>query len=136
MISNLADRILGWLLPVSRKGSIHRFYVRRAGDGCWGLFVHRIVRSDKKGVFHTHPWDGMALVLGSYVEEAPDSPPRRVRFFNRIWHRRPHRVDIDRPVWTLFLHFRRQGDWWFSDRSGQRLEVNGETVSPWRGPDT
>lgn len=137
MISAVVDRVLGRLLPVSRKGSIHRFYVRRAGDeGRWGLFVHRIVRSDEPEVFHNHPWDGVALVLGSYVEETPEVPPRRIRIVNRIGHRRSHRVEIDRPVWTVFLHFRRRdgGSWWFHDRAGNRMDVGG-TGNPWRGPD-
>jgi hypothetical protein len=134
---SLLDRILGRLLPVSRKGSIHRFYVRRAGDeGRWGLFVHRIVRSDDPEVFHNHPWNGIALIFGSYIEETPTEAPRRVRVFNRIGYRRSHRAEIDRPVWTLFLHFKRQGDgsWWFHDRQGNRIPI-GEDVVPWRGPD-
>jgi hypothetical protein len=127
------DRALGRLLPASRKGGLHRFYVRRGGDhGRWGLFVHRIVRSDEPGVFHNHPWDGVALIFGSYVEETPGSPPRTVRLLNRVGHRRPHRVEIRRPTWTVFLHFRRQSDgsWWFQDRDGRRL-----SETPWRGPD-
>jgi len=126
---------LGRLLPVSRKGSIHRFYVRRAGDdGRWGLFIHRSVRSDEPEVFHNHPWSGLALILGSYVEETPDSAPRRVRILNVVGHRRSHRVEIDQPVWTVFLHFRRRGggSWWFHDRVGKRLGAGGV---PWRGPD-
>lgn len=140
MLAKVIDRVLSWLLPTSKKGSIHRYYVHRGGDdGRWGLFIHRIVKSDDKGVFHNHPWDGVAFVFGSYLEETPTSTPRRVWLLNKIGNRRSHRVEIRKPVWTIFLHFRRKdgGRWWFHDRAGNRIDGKGEghAENPWRGPD-
>lgn len=146
---NLLDRVLGRLLPVSRKGSIHRFYLRRGSEGvsgwrAWGLFVHRIVRSDAAEVFHNHPWNGVALIFGGYWEETPTTPLRWVSGLNWIGHQRSHRVEIERPTWTLFLHFERaNGAWGFHDRSRRPCDVEGRplapspgpAVSPWRGPD-
>jgi hypothetical protein len=141
------ERLLARILPFSGKGVIHRFYLRRAGDtGRWGLFLHRIVASDAPEVFHNHPWDGVSFIFGSYLEETPISAPRRVRFFNRIYRRKSHRVDIDKPTWTLFLHFKRQGPWGFHDRFARPVyfyvpehERDGSSEhggSPWRGPDS
>jgi hypothetical protein len=143
MLGDKLDELLGRWLPASRKGALHRFYLRRAGDkGRWGLFIHRIMRSDDVEVFHNHPWDGVALVLGSYLEETPTTPRRVVRLLNRVRHRGSHRVDLPdgKPVWTIFLHFRRQddGSWWFHDRNGNVLRyfgASGEPLRPWRGPD-
>lgn len=137
------DRLVDWFLSsalgleTSRKGPIHRFYVRRGGDdGAWGAFIHHIVEGDLPGRFHNHPWDGWAFILGWYTEETPTTPPRRVWFLNRIRARGSHRAELPpgRTVWTLFIHLRRQngGDWWFHDRAGVR---EGD-APPWRGPDT
>lgn len=142
-VGDRIDHLLGRVLRASRKGALHRFYLRRAGDdGRWGLFVHRIMRSDDVEVFHNHPWDGVALVLGSYIEETPTTPRRLVRLFNVVRHRGSHRVELPdgKPVWTLFLHFRRREDgaWWFHDRAGKVLlyfGADGVPVQPWRGPD-
>jgi hypothetical protein len=101
------------------------------------------MRDDDVEVFHNHPWDGIAFVFGSYYEETPTTPLRLVRLFNRVRHRGSHRVELPhgKPVWTLFLHFKRQGDgsWWFHDRMGNILlhfgAGGGAPTRPWRGPD-
>lgn len=106
MSATLGDRLDSWLgrvLRASRKGSIHRFYLRRAGDeGRWGLFIHRIMQDDDKEVFHNHPWDGIALVFGSYFEETPTTPLKSVRFFNRVRHRGSHRVGFASKILCTF----------------------------------
>lgn len=157
----MISRILA-LLPVSRKGTIDRWYIIRSRWFSFGLKLHRIHTSDEPDVFHDHPWPGVSILLnGSYVEEHgtreldmslstlrlagfgeyPFSYDeklhfrrRRVRFLNFIHAKRLHRVEIDKPVWTLFIHGPRTNEnWGFYKRVGRRLRKASTT--PWRGPD-
>ncbi len=130
------DSVLSQLCLTNKRGSIHRYYLRRIPkSGRWGLFVHHIVASDDVGVFHNHPFDGFALIFGHYTEETPDGRLREVWFFNRIGSRRSHRIEIPkgRTVWTLFLRFRKQhgGEWWYHDKNGVRIGA----TTPWSGPE-
>lgn len=85
--------------------------------------LHYIFQSDAD--FHTHPWDGISIIFGSYQEQRGDSPLQRRRFFNRVYAHTPHKVLIDKPVWTLFIH-------------GSRINENwqyGTETKPWEGSD-
>lgn len=118
-------------LPIerSKKTGTHRYYVLRGERA--SLFVHRIVESDKPGVYHTHPWEGLSFHIRPYIEETAGGRHRR-RFLHRIHGQIPHRVEVDRPVWTLFLHGRRRYTWGYFDSSGNPLTQ----TDPWRGPDS
>ena len=116
-----------------------RFYLWRGKR--WALFAHHIVKSDAPG-FHTHPWDGISILFGTYVETRLKSGPKggsNDASRRRLTHARwlvnfiaadvPHRIDIERPLWTLFLHFNRRNAWAIFDEHGNRL-----ATEPWRGP--
>ncbi len=80
--------------------------------------LHRILRSDLD-VLHSHPASYFAVVLtGGYFEHTQTGKhwrgPGSMRFrcmdsFHRI--EVPHKEE----VWTLFIMFRRQSDWFFLD---------------------
>lgn len=113
-------------MKISRRDNLDRHYLWQ-----WfglGLFAHHIHHDEDADIFHSHPWDGISLIFGSYTEERFGEPPRRRRFFNFIKAPRHHRVTLPNgPVWSLFLHFRRYNRWEVKHRDGRILDVE-----PWR----
>lgn len=111
---------------VSRRDNLDRYYLLQVLG--FGLFLHRI-HHDEPDSFHSHPWDGVSLILGAYLEERMGETPRVRRGWNVICATRFHRVTLPHgPVWTLFLHGRRYNRWAVKARSGVVLDVE-----PWRG---
>lgn len=126
------------VFPVSHKGVIDRHYILRTP--WFGIKAHYIHGSDDE--WHTHPWNGFSFIFGEYdewLEHAPVAVPggdvrkhlpnltlkHRRRWFNRIYAHKRHKVEIIKPVWTIFIHGPRRNESW----------QYGETVAPWRGPD-
>lgn len=137
----MIQRILN-LLPVSRKGVIDRYYLIRSRWG-FGVKLHRIHTSDPN--FHTHPWNGISIVLGSYAEERVHGDGSReyrpTVWLNFVAAYRPHRVTLHQAqdgstpaVWTIFIHGPRINDAWsfFDDNAGV---LTPQGAAPWRGPD-
>lgn len=85
--------------------------------------LHYIFNSDDD--FHTHPWNGLSIIFGSYKEELENEPIKTRRFFNWVYANRPHKVTIDKPVWTLFIHGPRVNEQW----------QYGSQTKPWEGSD-
>lgn len=114
-------------MKVSRGDSLDRFYLLKAFG--WGVFVHRIHHTDPVGLYHSHPWSGLSIILGGYNEVFRSNPNRvhRRRWFNLLKANRHHRVIIDRPVWTLFIHAPKSNQWEIVD--GQ----DGKVAAPWEG---
>jgi hypothetical protein len=77
-----------------------------------GLYVTRFQSSDPEPVYHNHPWWMLTFFLGSYVE---DTPGRRVkRRAGQVVFRRAqwvHRLEIERPMWTVTLHGPKNRAW-------------------------
>jgi hypothetical protein len=84
---------------------------------CFGCRVdlHRIVRADKLGCFHTHPATAYRFVLfGGYVEEVWLSPHRgymneiRPGFFGRVTPDYTHRIEylLSDSSWSLWFRGR------------------------------
>lgn len=92
----------------------------------FGLFLHKLHHDEDVGIYHNHPWNGVSLILGSYLEQKLGGEPKRKRFFNYV-NGKHHRVALLRPVWTVFLHFRRKRKWTVIDYDGQLLQTE-----PWR----
>jgi hypothetical protein len=106
-----------WFRCSTANPALTRFYL------CPHVKLHRINCSDTE--FHSHPWNGISLIFGSYVEQAMGEEHRRIGF-NYISAQTPHRIIVSKPVWTLFIH-------------GQRINENwtyGGTKAPWRGDDS
>jgi hypothetical protein len=124
-------RLLQWMVcrgwvRLSSRDSIDRYYLLRLGG--WGLFLHRIKRSDPGQIMHTHPWSWASVILGQYRETRPQQATRRRFLWNWCPFGAPHRVEVDRPVWTLLLHGPRRGPWSVTNDSGVVLETE-----PWSG---
>ena len=116
-------------MKISRRDNLDRYYVLQALG--LGLFVHHIHHDELPDVFHSHPWSGVSLIFGSYLEERFGEPPRLRRLFNVIRAERFHRVTLPSgPVWTVFIHWRRPAGhlWAVKSRDGRILDVE-----PWRG---
>lgn len=95
--------------------------------------LHYIARSDADQELHDHPWNYLSIILwGGYREETfierphwsdRSLPPTRFEWcgMGRILRRhawQAHRLELDRPAWTLvFLgRNRRQWGFWTRDR--------------------
>lgn len=107
----------------------------------FGIFIHQILRSDDDRDLHDHPWPFWTFILkGRYTEYVPmDSPPlwNYYRSSTRnecemslkskvcgpgtlVRHKAEdcHRLELDKPVWTLFIHGRRCREWGFHTPDG------------------
>lgn len=112
---------------VSRRDSLDRYYLFKFLG--FGVFLHRIKQSDPDTAFHTHPWDGVSLIFGSYTEHRFGKRSALRRFLNFVRATTPHRVELSRgPVWTIFFHGRRYNRWGVFDADGCMIEAE-----PWRG---
>lgn len=114
---SLVETFLRRIFRYSTAGpALTRYYI------CPHVKLHRIHSSDDD--FHTHPWDGISIIFGYYWEETDVDKGCRV-LLNRVYAHRPHKVTIDRPVWTLFIHGNRQNENW----------SYGKSIKPWEGSD-
>jgi len=114
-------------MRVSRRESLDRYYLLSFRG--FGLFLHRIKKADPEDTLHSHPWDGVSLILGAYQETKVGEAPRWKVGLNLLKGDVPHRVSLPfGPVWTLFLHGRRYNQWGVFDLEGNLLEAE-----PWRG---
>ena len=121
------SRVLSWF-RVSKRDNLDRYYLFELFG--FAVFLHKIHHDEEVGVLHSHPWNGLSFIFGSYLEEKVGKPKRRVRFFNRIVAPVHHRVELadTKPVWTIFFHGRRYNRWEVVDSTGKILDVE-----PWRG---
>ena len=83
----------------------------------FSLKIHHILTSDPVD-YHTHPWDFFSLVLwGGYLEHSPNHPRYVKRYYaGNILYRPanfPHRLEIEKPAWTLFFAFGKRKKWGF-----------------------
>lgn len=115
-------------MKISRGASLDRFYLFKLFG--WGVFLHRIHHSDPFGVYHSHPWNGLSIIFGTYREQFRDSAFSvwRRRGFNFVRAHRHHRTIVDKPVWTLFIHGPKCNQW-------SVVDVNSKTevAAPWEG---
>ena len=114
-------------MKISKRANVNRYYLLKFFG--LGVFLHKIHHSDPE-VFHSHPWSWFSIIFGSYWENRVFGRWRKRTLFNFCKYGHCHRVVIDKPVWTLFFHGRRQGTWIVTDKTGEILETN-----PWRGVD-
>lgn len=84
------------------------------------IYVHKFMRSDNDRHFHDHPWSFVTILLNrGYNEHTPRGTFWRRRFSvlyrPATWQ---HWVEINRPVWTLVIRFRRVREWGFITEKG------------------
>jgi len=95
------------------------------------VYVHEILRSDEDPELHDHPWDFTTILLsGGYSEEVPvkefgnwqAGETKKILWprWSIIRHKADdlHRLDIEKPVWTLFIAGKSRRDWGFLTKSG------------------
>lgn len=95
----------------------------------WGnVYLHEILRSDEDNCLHDHPWSFVTLILaGGYREQMPHGT---------FWRRpgallvRPattaHRVEVDRPAWSLVCVSPKWRPWGFFTVHGWRQFFAGQ----------
>lgn len=113
-------------MKVSKRENLDRHYLLQAFG--FGIFFHHIHHSEDIDVFHNHPWNGISFIFGSYDEERFGESKKKRSFFNFIKAARFHRIEISKPVWTLFIHFRKSNKWQVKGRDGKILDT-----APWDG---
>lgn len=92
----------------------------------WMLCLHKIHRSDAERELHDHVGDNVSLILwGSYFEVTDhDWGTARIGYHRfpliPIFRRAetPHRLVLDKPVWTLWLRGPIRRQWGFYHREG------------------
>src|SRR5258706_648975 len=80
-----------------------------------GIYLHRLCRSDEDRALHDHPWAFISIILTSgYVEHTPRGKqwhgPGSILLRPAKWQ---HRLELDKPAWTLVIRFRRVREWGF-----------------------
>lgn len=88
----------------------------------FGVFLHRILMSDKDRDLHDHPWSFITfLLMGSYNEYIP-SGKRTASSPTFICHRAEdlHRIELieNKPVTTLVIRGRKRRQWGFMTATG------------------
>lgn len=111
---------------VSKRENCDRYYIFSLFG--FALFVHRIHTDEDVGVYHNHPWSGISLILGRYVEHRHNDRPRIRRLLHFLPATMHHRITLPwGPVWTIFFHFRRSNQWTVINEEGSVI-----ATEPWR----
>ena len=113
--------------PEGRPGDVYlrRWTLVRTG---WGkLCLHQFLRPDSDACLHDHPAAFLTLVLaGGYREVLPGGvrwrPPGTLLYRPATFR---HRVDVDRPSWSLVWFRRRERAWGFWTPAGWRAWYPG-----------
>lgn len=84
------------------------------------VFLHHLMLSDEDRALHDHPWSFITILLSNGYWEHTTT--------ERIWRRRfsvlyrpaewQHRLELERPCWTLVIKFRSRREWGFITASG------------------
>lgn len=82
--------------------------------------LHHILRSDHDRALHDHPFNFWTFLLtGDYTEVLPDGVGAEKWIKRKKWTLRwvkaetPHRLVLDKPVWTLVIAEHQSRDWGF-----------------------
>jgi hypothetical protein len=128
-------RILRWLLSrfeyfdiAGNDGTVYirRYFILKTR---WGrIYLHHIQRSDADRCLHDHPWRFVSIILSGGYREVM----RRGTFWRRPGQLliRPahtaHRIEVDRPAWSLVFTTRQFRPWGFFTRAGWRRFIPGQ----------
>jgi len=92
------------------------------------VYLHHIRRSDEDRCLHDHPWPFVTLILaGGYREVLPGG--RRWREPGSFLSRRAtfaHRIEVDRPAWSLVFVGPKCRAWGFFTLAGWRQFLPGQ----------
>jgi hypothetical protein len=113
-------------MKISRRETCDRYYITPKIFG-YAVFLHRLHKNEKDGIFHNHPWSGVSLIFGSYLEQRLGESPKVKRFFNFVRGGTHHRIELPNgPVWTLFIHGPKFNRWEVVDKDKKVLDIE-----PW-----
>jgi hypothetical protein len=93
---------------------IHRWYLIPRNSWC-NLYLHHILRSDDDRALHDHPWWFISIVLWRGYREITTLGTwwRWPLSIALRWATLPHRIELDKPAWTLVITGPRVRDWGF-----------------------
>jgi len=121
-----------WLLPIafSREpdfivGGLKNPYLKRwfviPRNRFFNIYLHHFLRSDDDRALHDHSYSSISIILrGSYVEHtiAAGGIHHRQQLSEgqikiRLSGAFAHRIEVDKPCWTLFITGPRYREWGF-----------------------
>lgn len=117
--------MLEWLLkklPIVKKQNFFMRRYRLIATPWFTVFLHKIHRDTEPDNFHTHDWNAWSFIFGGYTEEIMGEGKYKRRFFNRVSAYKPHRIEVQKPVWTIFIHGRACNRWQVIHRDGTVLD--------------
>lgn len=96
-----------------------RYYLIGSMTSKYAIYLHHLHRSDHK-IMHDHPWPFISIILkGEYVEHTPIGFRKYKRFSilkrSANWI---HRLEMDKPCWTLVIRFKKEKTWGFFTDKG------------------
>ena len=116
---------------------MHRYYLGFKEKINWNdtvkpypnIFLHKLCLSDEDRDVHDHPWNYVTVILkGGYYEITPILKDGIQIGENKVWKgpgsiiwRKAndfHRLEMENPSWTLFMHGWRKRDWGFLTQKG------------------
>ena len=101
----------------------------------FGLYLHKIERSDEDPDRHDHPWSfGTVVLSGSYIDDSPQEQDVLKRFSFRWRHfSHKHRVikNSNKPILTLiFRGTKDRKTWGFHTANGFKTEREYVELNP------
>lgn len=106
--------------------SVYRWWVIPRNH-FFNIYLHHFLRSDDDRALHDHPWINMSYILeGDYIEVSilPGGVNTRIPYHEgQLKFRRAktaHRVEINKPCWTLFVTGPTIRNWGFHCPKGWR----------------
>lgn len=92
---------------------LFRYFLFRSN--WFGVYLHRLCRSDEDRALHDHPWTFISIILtAGYIEHTPEGAnqhrPGAILYRPVLWQ---HRLELSRPAWTLVIRFRKFREWGF-----------------------
>lgn len=120
MLENILRKILPWRIVHKDDYMIRYFLWGSKGEGLGdgrSIRLHHIKSSDHARALHDHPYNWTSFVLKSgYIEHTPEGQKNyRAGMVNKHKATDLHRLEINRPAWTLFFCGPRIREWGFQD---------------------
>jgi hypothetical protein len=103
-------RIIGPERGLGMAPLLFRYFLIRSKY--FGLYLHRLCRSDEDRALHDHPWTFISIILtAGYIEHTPTGAkqyrPGAILYRPALWQ---HRLELSRPAWTLVFRFAKYRD--------------------------
>lgn len=119
-IDRLLMRIFPFFVIESETGDPYMCRYKLLRCRWFKVFLHHILRSDDDLELHDHPWNFVSIILWRGYLEFLSLGPRRVRAGRVVRHRASdaHRLELDRPAWTLVFVTGKKRHWGFWTRRG------------------